>query len=492
VRVSRTIYPIAAAAAAGAVALMLGAGAVPTDIHPAAAEGVTPRPAAPAGTGLGVSVAADKVVARALPALAAHRESARTASARPAVAAVDLDAARPADDQIPFLTADFRPGGQTALAARRLDLVIEPGDTLMALLTDAGIERGEAHYAIEALGELMDLRRLQIGQEVTLTLEGTTTAPRLAALQTMPDVETVARVRWDDDAAGFVAGAEANRLDARTVAASGTIDSSLYLAARAQGVPDQVIIEALRAYAYTVDFQRDFREGDRFEILFEQEYHRDGSLARNGDILYAELTLQGRELPIYLFEHGDGRIDYYDRDGQSVRRVLMRTPVDGARISSGFGPRHHPIKGYTRMHQGTDFAAPTGTPIYAAGDGVVERIGRNGGYGNYIRLRHNGSLKTAYAHMNGFAGGLGQGDRVRQGDVIGYIGSTGLSTGPHLHYEVHMDGAKVNPMSIDLPTGESLDGTELAQFGERMADLDRLYVQRLADSQMAAHSAAAD
>ncbi|MEQ8964928.1 MAG: peptidoglycan DD-metalloendopeptidase family protein [Azospirillaceae bacterium] len=485
-RFSRTTYPIVIATAAAVVALAAG-GFVATGHHQAAAEGVAARDAAASDRSAPRTEADGKVVARAPAPADARVRSGSGQAVRAAMAVVDLDAARPADDQIPFLTRDYRPGGQVgALTPRELDLVIEPGDTLMALLTDAGVDRTEAHYAIEALGELVDLRRLQIGQEISLTLEGSSAAPRLASLQTMPDVETVARVRWDEEADGFVAGAEENRLDTRTAAAAGEIDASLYLTARDRGVPDQIIIEALKAYAYTVDFQRDIREGDRFEILYEQEYHADGRFARNGNILYAELTLQGRELPIYLFEHGDGRIDYYDRDGESMRRVLMRTPVDGARLSSSFGPRRHPIKGYTRMHAGTDFAAPTGTPIYAAGDGVIEMIGRNGGYGNYVRLRHNGSLKTAYAHMNGFAKGLGQGDRVRQGDVIGYIGSTGLSTGPHLHYEVHMDGAKVNPMSIDLPTGENLAGTELAAFRERMADLDRLYAQRVADTQFAA------
>lgn len=379
--------------------------------------------------------------------------------------------------------ADLDPTGP--VVETRL-LTVESGDTLMAMLTGEGVGRTEAHYAIEALGELVDLRRLQIGQEITMTVSVEGETVRLDALETMPDVEQVAVVSRDPDTDEFVAGAIENALETRAAAASGTIDSSLYLAAVSEGVPDEVLIDAIRAYSYTIDFQRDFQPGDYFEILYEQDFHDDGELARNGDILFARLVLSGRDYPIYRYEHGDGRIDYYNRKGESMRRVLMRTPIDGARISSNFGPRHHPILGYSRMHRGTDFAAPTGTPIYAAGDGVIEFIGRNSGYGKYIRLRHNGSLKTAYAHMNGYAGGLSRGDRVRQGDVIGYVGSTGMSTGPHLHYEVLIDGAQVNPMNIDLPTGENLEGTELAEFQGMVEALDQRFADMLPARQLAA------
>jgi murein DD-endopeptidase MepM/ murein hydrolase activator NlpD len=400
----------------------------------------------------------------------------------PADGAADVEmASRPDGTDLPIVAGDrLGPIVETRL------LTVEPGDTLMAMLTGEGVGRTEAHYAIEALGDLVDLRRLQIGQEISVTVSVEGETVRLDALETMQTVEEVATVSRDPETDDFIAGAIENALETRASAASGTIDSSLYLAAVGEGVPDPVLIDAIRAYSYTVDFQRDFQPGDHFEILYEQDFHADGELARHGDILYARLVLSGRDYPIYRYEHGDGRIDYYNRDGESMRRVLMRTPIDGARISSNFGPRRHPILGYSRMHRGTDFAAPTGTPIYAAGDGVVEVIGRNSGYGNYIRLRHNGSLKTAYGHMNGFARGLSQGDRVRQGDVIGYVGSTGLSTGPHLHYEVLIDGAQVNPMNIDLPTGENLEGSELAQFRGLVEAIDQRFADLLPARQLAA------
>jgi murein DD-endopeptidase MepM/ murein hydrolase activator NlpD len=176
------------------------------------------------------------------------------------------------------------------------------------------------------------------------------------------------------------------------------------------------------------------------------------------------LTVNSQPIEIYRFTLKNGDIDYFTEDGWSVRKALMKTPIDGARMSSGFGMRHHPILGYNKMHKGADFAAPTGTPIYAAGDGTLEHVGRKGAYGNYIRIRHNSTLKTAYAHLNKFAKGMSASKRVKQGQIIGYVGTTGRSTGPHLHYEVLLDGKQVNPNRIDLPTGEKLKGTNYANL----------------------------
>ena len=191
-------------------------------------------------------------------------------------------------------------------------------------------------------------------------------------------------------------------------------------------------------------------------------------------MLFAALTLSGQRRELTRFTPSSGKTDYFDQKGRSVRKTLMRTPIDGARLSSGFGMRRHPILGYSRMHRGVDFAAPKGTPIYAAGDGVVERAGRNGGYGKYIRLRHNGSYKTAYAHLSGYAKGVKRGRRVRQGQIIGYVGSTGQSTGPHLHYEVMVNGKQVNPRKIKLPSGEKLKGADLEAFLAIRGETQRL------------------
>ena len=207
--------------------------------------------------------------------------------------------------------------------------------------------------------------------------------------------------------------------------------------------------------------------------MFFERLHDDlGRPVKEGNLLYANLTLSGTALRLYRYEDADGIIDYYNEHGHSVRKALLRTPVDGARLSSGFGMRRHPILGYSRMHQGIDFAAPSGTPIKAAGDGVIEVAGRDGGYGNYVRIRHNSEHKTAYGHLSRFASGIRPGVRVRQGQTIGYVGSTGQSTGPHLHYEVMVNNAQVNPMSLRLPTGKVLAGLDLAVFLELRQRVD--------------------
>ena len=359
------------------------------------------------------------------------------------------------------------------LGTERRIVAVEPGDTLLAILLDEGVDNRSAHNAIAALETVYDPRDLQIGQEVTLALEHNGRTSELTGLELMPDVETRALVNAGED--GFAAETLPNVLETRDTASEAEIESSLYAASNTVGIPDQVTIRVIRAFSYSVDFQRDLQPGDRFRILFERDYHTDGEFARNGPVLFAELVLGDRVMPMYRFEGDDGFIDYFDRDGLSVRRALMRTPIDGARLSSGFGMRRHPILGYTRMHRGVDFAAPTGTPILAAGDGVVDRIGPNSGYGNYIRIRHNSGLSTAYAHMSRFASGLSRGDRVMQGDVIGYVGSTGLSTGPHLHYEVLVNGSQINPLDADLPTGRQLEGAELARFQAAVAEVDGRY-----------------
>jgi murein DD-endopeptidase MepM/ murein hydrolase activator NlpD len=209
----------------------------------------------------------------------------------------------------------------------------------------------------------------------------------------------------------------------------------------------------IRAFSYDVDFQRDIRPGDHFSVLFERFHTADGAVAYDGDIVSASLILSGREMEIHRFKARDGVTEYVNRDGKSVRRALLRTPVDGARLSSSFGMRRHPILGYSRMHKGTDFAAASGTPVFAAGTGVIEDAGYRGGYGNYIRIKHDTRISTAYAHLSRFSPVIQRGTRVQQGEVIGYVGTTGRSTGPHLHYEVMRDGHQVNPTSIDLSAG---------------------------------------
>jgi len=348
-------------------------------------------------------------------------------------------------------------------AERETQVEIAAGDTLMKVLVKAGVPRDQAHLAIKALAKEYDPRRLRPGQELTLTFTGqddkTATLTRLA-LHASVDEDVVASLTDD----GFRATSVTQELERRPHRASARIDSSLFIAAERARVPVPVILELIRLYSFDVDFQRDIQPGDGFEVLFESEYTEDGTLARHGEILYAELKVRGTTLPLYRYETSDGQLDYFNDQGHSVRKALMKTPIDGARLSSRFGMRRHPILGYRKKHRGIDFAAPTGTPIMAAGNGTVEVAGRNGAYGRYIRIRHNGEYKTAYAHLSKYARGVRKGKRVKQGQIIGYVGSSGRSTGPHLHYEVLRGNRQINPLGLKLPTGRKLKGDELARF----------------------------
>jgi murein DD-endopeptidase MepM/ murein hydrolase activator NlpD len=248
------------------------------------------------------------------------------------------------------------------------------------------------------------------------------------------------------------------------VRVEGPIDGSLYEVGLKHDVPPAVMLSVVSLFGFGVDFERDIKPGDRFELMYEQVYDENGQAVRSGDLLYAALTLGGEKLSLWRYHPKGGQTEYFDARGRSLRSGLMRSPIDGARMTSPFGPRKHPILGYSRMHQGIDFGAPIGTPVYAAGDGVVERAEKKGGYGNYILIHHDDGYDTAYAHLQAFADGIRPGERVRQGEVIGLVGTTGLSTGPHLHYEVHVNDEAVDPDSVRLPPRTVLAGAELAAF----------------------------
>jgi len=347
---------------------------------------------------------------------------------------------------------------------------VKPGDTLIELLVDAGATQTDAYAAITALEPAFSPRELKPGQSIELTFA--TAQPdsmievadfQLVGLQITPNAERDVQVNRSFDGLFTVMEIE-HPLQRTAVRGGGTIESSLYQAAVDAGVSLTALTEMIRAFSFDVDFQREIQPGDSFEIVYEHFIDENGEPVKTGDVVYASLTLSDDTLELYRFTPSSGVWDFFNSNGQSVRKALMRTPIDGAQLTSGFGMRTHPTLGYTKMHRGVDFGAPTGTPIYAAGDGVIEKIGPFSSYGNYIRIRHNSEYSTAYAHMSGFAKGLGQGDRVHQGDVIGYVGTTGRSTGPHLHYEVLINGEQVNPLNIKLPAGEKLAGADLEDF----------------------------
>lgn len=368
------------------------------------------------------------------------------------------------------------------------EIKIGKGETVAGALEKAGVGQDEAYQVVKALGEHVDMRQVRAGQVMDVKFaSGAQTPAKIERLSMEIDpLETVTLSRSGD---AFKSLVDKKELETKTYAGYAKIHNSLYGSAERAGIPPAVLAQVIRLYSRTIDFQRDIRQGDEIEILYDGQQTEDGEYKKTGNIVFANLTIGGKQVPIYRFEKEDGSVDYYDEKGQTTRKTLLKTPIDGARISSGFGMRRHPILGYSKMHKGTDFAAPTGTPIYAAGDGVIEFAGRKSGYGNFITLRHTSEYKTAYAHMYKFAKGISNGVRVKQGEVIGYVGSTGRSTGPHLHYEVIVAGKQVNPRSIDLPAGENLKGKELAKFKRTMGAIRQQYVSLASGVKVAQTSA---
>lgn len=327
-------------------------------------------------------------------------------------------------------------------------------ETLSDLVNRLDLPNNDGHRALYALttSELLDARRALPGMEVTahvaddaltaisINLEA---GRRLLAKRT-PDGE-------------YQAMALDSRLIPRPMIVKGSIEASLYQDAQVLGAEDQQVVDFAQVFAYDLDFQREVHPGDEFEMVFDVLTDERGNVIRRGDVLYAALNGKAVSKSFYRYTTPDEDVtDYFQANGESSTKFLMKTPINGARLSSRFGKRRHPISGYTRLHKGTDFAAPRGTPVYAAGNGVVERASRYGGYGHYIRVRHAKGYKTAYAHLSRYARGVKSGRSVRQGQIIGYVGSTGASTGPHLHYEVYKNGKAVDAMRLKLPTGRKL------------------------------------
>jgi murein DD-endopeptidase MepM/ murein hydrolase activator NlpD len=358
-------------------------------------------------------------------------------------------------------------------------VIARSGDTFMKLLTTANISRGEAHKAINAMRKVFDPRDLRPGHAITATfglIEKTGNDRRLTGISFNPSMDKAIRISRNDTGV-FKAHRLDRELKEQVVRLQGAIKTSLYAAASQAGLPPSLLMDVIRLFSWDVDFQRDIQSGDTFNVLAERSHLEDGRIAHWGDIQFAEMIVSGKTHRYYRFEShdrkGKARVGYFDESGHSARKPLLKTPVDGARLSSRYGKRRHPILGYTRMHRGVDFAAPRGTPIYAAGNGKIISAGRKGGYGKYVQIRHNERYATAYGHMHRIARGMRRGKRVKQGQIIGYVGSTGRSTGPHLHYEVLTGGRQVNPLRLRLPSGRKLRGKDLATFRSVRTFLDR-------------------
>lgn len=339
------------------------------------------------------------------------------------------------------------------------DLEVRPAtlkrrETLSDLVKRLDLPGNEGHQALYSLtrSELLNARRVRPGLEVKAHVEGDTLNALSVDLE--PGRRLLAKRMPDGE---FKAFALDSQLIPTPYIVKGSIETSLYQDAQQLGAEDQQVVDFAQVFAYDLDFQREVHPGDEFEMVFDVLMDERGNVIRRGDVLYAALNGKAVNKSFYRFTTPDEKVtDYFQANGESSTKFLMKTPINGARLSSRFGKRRHPISGYTRLHKGTDFAAPTGTPIYAAGNGVVERASRYGGYGHYVRIRHAKGFKTAYAHMSRYGRGVRAGRSVRQGQIIGYVGSTGASTGPHLHYEVYKNGKAVDAMRLKLPTGRKL------------------------------------
>ncbi|WP_262693024.1 M23 family metallopeptidase [Kordiimonas aestuarii] len=354
---------------------------------------------------------------------------------------------------------------------------LKRNETLIGLLLRAELSSATAHSIVAELRGVTNLRRLQRGQDVRIkiTPDGEVTALRM---RDSFDAEAVVTATEN----GFKATREPISTISLTRLVEGEITDSLYLSAQREGLPTAVIVELIRLMSFDVDFEREIRTGDKFQVYFERKYAPDFGDMQEGQLLQARLTMQKRELEANYFVDANGESDYFDGKGHSTRKALMKTPLDVTVVTSSYGRRKHPVLGYTRMHKGVDFRARTGTPIMAAGDGVVERASRYGSYGNYIRIRHNGTYKTAYAHLSKYGKGIKAGARVRQGQIIGYAGATGRVSAAHLHYEVLMNGNQTNPLTLDLPTGRELKGQDLEAYAASrtrlLADIAQIQTQR--------------
>lgn len=364
------------------------------------------------------------------------------------------------------------------------EITIKPGDALGVVMEKQGVGSAEASTVIKAMKDHYDPRHIKAGQKIEMHFdEGDDNTQRFREMKIKLDpLKTLVVARAGDDFKSQVQEKEVKKV---IKAKQAQVINSLYGSAAKAGIPQGIVAEAIRIYSWNVDFQRDIRPKDKLEVMYESYETETGHVAKNGNILYAKLTIGNREIPLYRYTMADGRTDYFQPDGRSIKRTLMKTPINGARMSSGFGKRRHPVLGYTKMHKGVDFAARTGTPIFAAGDGVIEKAGWFSSYGKYVRIRHNSKLKTAYAHMSKIKPVVKPGTRVKQGDVIGYVGTTGRSTGPHLHYEVISNGRQVNPRSVNLPTGEELTGKELTAFKSEMSKARRQFASAVEGTKVA-------
>jgi murein DD-endopeptidase MepM/ murein hydrolase activator NlpD len=365
-----------------------------------------------------------------------------------------------------------------ATIPKTLRLKVCGGDTLAQMIQKQGITRNQVHKIVHTMKNFYKPRELRANHIIELTIAKVnqdTPYFDVLELKIRPALDYEIIVKRTADGT-YEAQKRTIKLIEELKWVEGEIYGNLSDAANHNGVPHKTVHDMIMVYSYDVDFQRQIQQGDRYYILYSVVIDPETGHEQPGKLIFAGLTLSGKNYELYSYKSPEGITEFYTLQGESVRKGLLRTPIDGARISSRYGHRHHPILGYTKYHKGVDFSAPTGTPIMAAGDGVVERVGCWGNYGNYVKIRHNCGYATAYAHLSRYANGLRRGQRICQGQILGYVGATGRTTGPHLHYEVIRNNHHINPLSIKMLPATKLSGSDLQAF--------KLAVMKIEDQKM--------
>ena len=345
----------------------------------------------------------------------------------------------------------------------RIAYVSKSGDTYESIIDNLSINKNEKKLILNTIIKEKSLKVLNVNQKFTFKFDNLSNQ-KIIKFTIETDKKNEVIFNKTESGNKFVVKKIKKNFKKKLVYKETIITSSLYNSAINLGIKPNVILEFARLYGFQVDFQRDIWKNDSFQIIYEEFVNENDKIVDTGEIIFANLNLQDSDLQLYKYEYEKNKVDYFDENGKSIKKTLMKTPINGARLSSSFGKRKHPILGYTKMHLGTDFAAPKGTPIMASGDGKVLKAGWCGGGGNCVKIKHNSTYQTVYAHMSKFGRGIKRGARVKQGQIIGYVGSTGLSTGPHLHYEVIENGKKINSQKLKLPSGKILKGEERKKF----------------------------
>ena len=347
---------------------------------------------------------------------------------------------------------------------------LQEGETFTGALKQADLQDDEINDVVNIISKKIDLRKLKVGTLIETYTKSINDKKIINEIIIYPDIEKKIYVKKVNNK--FVAGEDKKKLFSKLKLYEVEIHNSIYESLKKIDTPDEIIMEFVQLYSFDIDFQRDIRKGNKIKIFFEIYTDSQNNYIKSGNINFSEIILDDESYELYRFQsEGDEFVEYFNSDGKSATKALMKTPINGARLSSGFGMRKHPILGYNKKHQGVDFAAPTGTPIMAAGTGHIEFVGNNGGAGKYIRIKHLNGYKTSYSHLSKYASGIQKNVKVRQGQVIGYVGNTGLSTGPHLHYEVIINGKRINPMKMKLPSGKQLKDKNLEIF---LAEKERI------------------